>query len=115
MSFKTKKTFIERKTESFNIMNRYPDRIPIICEKNAKCKNAHEIDKIKYLVPNDLTVGHFMYVIRKRIKLNPDQGIFLFINNSIPSTTILLSFLYSIYKEDDGFLYITYSTENTFG
>jgi GABA(A) receptor-associated protein len=115
MSFKTKKTFIERKTESFNIMNKYPDRIPIICEKNTKHKNTPEIDKIKYLVPNDLTVGHFMYVIRKRIKLNSDQGIFLFINNTIPSTTNLLSILYSIYKEDDGFLYITYSTENTFG
>jgi GABA(A) receptor-associated protein len=27
------------------------------------------IDKKKYLVPADLTVGQFVYVIRKRIKL----------------------------------------------
>jgi GABA(A) receptor-associated protein len=30
-------------------------------------------DKKKYLVPQDLTVQHFQYVIRKRIKLSPDQ------------------------------------------
>lgn len=45
-----------------------------------------DIDKKKYLVPSDLTVGQFVYVIRKRIKLSPEKGIFIFINNVLPAT-----------------------------
>jgi GABA(A) receptor-associated protein len=40
------------------------------------------IDKKKYLVPADLTVGQFVYVIRKRIKLSPEKAIFIFVDES---------------------------------
>jgi len=38
----------------------------------------------RYLVPSDLTIGQFIYVIRKRIKLSPQQAIFVFVNNVLP-------------------------------
>ena len=38
----------------------------------------------RYLVPADLSVAQFMSVIRKRMKLTPEQAIFFFIQNSIP-------------------------------
>ena len=56
-----------------------------------------------------------MYVIRKRIKLSSEQAIFLFVNGTIPSTSVVLYNLYDTCKDEDGFLYITYSGENTFG
>lgn len=37
-------------------------------------------------MPADLTVGQFVYVIRKRIKLPPEQAIFIFINDRLPQT-----------------------------
>ena len=40
----------------------------------------------RYLVPADLTVGQFIYVIRKRIKLPPERAIFIFVDNVIPPT-----------------------------
>jgi GABA(A) receptor-associated protein len=86
----------------------------VICEK-ADRSSIPDIDKKKYLVPADLTVGQFMYVIRKRIKLPPEQAIFLFVNNVSPSNASLLSAVYDEFKDEDGFLYITYSGENTFG
>ena len=67
-NFKKSKTENERLTESSKIIERYPDRIPIIVEKDKKSK-IKDIDKNKFLVPNDMTLGQFMYVIRKRIKL----------------------------------------------
>ncbi|KAE8956555.1 hypothetical protein PR001_g31694, partial [Phytophthora rubi] len=45
-----------------------------------------DIDKKKFLVPADLTVGQFVYVIRKRIKLSPEKAIFIFVNNVLPPT-----------------------------
>jgi GABA(A) receptor-associated protein len=115
MSYKSKVSFIERKMEVTNILQKYPDRIPIICEKNKKSKSTPEIDKNKYLVPNDLIIGQFMYVIRRRLNIGHEQAIYLFINGYIPSTSCYISDIYENYKEQDGYLYITYSCENTFG
>ncbi|KAI7985216.1 Autophagy-related protein 8e [Camellia lanceoleosa] len=43
----------------------------------------------KYLVPADLTVGQFVYVIRKRIKLSAEKAIFIFVDNVLPPTVEL--------------------------
>lgn len=40
----------------------------------------------RYLVPADLTVGQFVYVVRKRIKLSAEKAIFIFVKNSLPPT-----------------------------
>lgn len=99
----------------------------MICERAVK-SNLEDIDKKKYLVPADLTVGQFVYVIRKvsilfhlfncfpqRIKLPAEQAIFLFVNGNIPSNASLMSVIFDQHADPDGFLYITYSGESTFG
>ena len=114
MSYKKEHDFETRKQESLKIRTKYPDRVPIIVERDMK-SDIIEIDKKKYLVPNDLTMGQFQYVIRKRIKLEPTKALFVFINNTLPPTSSLVSQLYQEKSDDDGFLYINYSSENTFG
>lgn len=79
----------------------------MICEKVEKSDIA-TIDKKKYLVPADLTVGQFVYVIRKRIKLSPEKAIFIFVDEVLPPTAALMSSIYEEHKDEDGFLYITY-------
>jgi GABA(A) receptor-associated protein len=110
-------TFFERNNESSRIMKRYPDRIPVICEKNIRDFNCPDIDKHKYLVPCDLTVGQFIYVIRKRIRLPASSALFLFVgnDNTLLSPNTLISQAYHNFRNIDGFLYITYSKENVFG
>jgi GABA(A) receptor-associated protein len=56
------------------------------------------IDKKKYLVPADLTVGQFVYVIRKRIKLSPEKAIFIFVDEVLPPTAALMSSIYEEHK-----------------
>ena len=104
----------KRKSEAERIRAKYPDRVPVICEK-ADRSDIPDIDKKKYLVPADLTVGQFHYVIRKRIKLAPEKALFLFCSNSIPPNAALMSTTYEENKDEDGFLYIQYSGESTFG
>lgn len=117
--FKEKYSFYERYAESKKVIEKYPDKIPIICEKSTNNKNnksTPNIDKNKFLVPDDLLVSQFMFVIRKRLKLPDTSGIFLFINSShIPKSSSLIRDLYREFKNEDGFLYITYSNENVFG
>ena len=86
-------------------------RFKVICEKVEKSDIA-TIDKKKYLVPSDLTVGQFVYVIRKRIKLSPEKAIFIFVDEVLPPTAALMSSIYEEHKDEDGFLYITYVALN---
>jgi Autophagy protein Atg8 ubiquitin like len=37
-------------------------------------------------VPSDLTLGQFVYVIRKRINLSAEKAIFMFVDNVLPPT-----------------------------
>lgn len=107
----------ERKNESARVMAKHPDRIPIICQRMVKSgkSNLPYIDKIKYLVPKDLTLGQFIYVIRKRMKLDSTYALFLFVNGRIPPTSAMVGSIYAENKDEDGFLYVSYSSENTFG
>ena len=65
--FKFQYSYEQRKKEATTIKTKYPDRIPVIVEKEPY-SDIVEIDKHKFLVPNHLTVGQFVYVIRKRMK-----------------------------------------------
>eukprot|EP00999_Lentomonas_sp_LEN2_P003136 NODE_986_length_1074_cov_72.398099_g942_i0.p1 GENE.NODE_986_length_1074_cov_72.398099_g942_i0~~NODE_986_length_1074_cov_72.398099_g942_i0.p1 ORF type:complete len:123 (-),score=27.29 NODE_986_length_1074_cov_72.398099_g942_i0:604-972(-) len=112
--FKEENTLEKRKAEAARIRQKYPDRIPVVCEK-AEGSSIPDIDKNKYLVPSELNVGQFVYVVRKRIKLAPEKSVFLFVNNALPPTAAIMSQLYESHKDEDGFLYIKYSGENTFG
>lgn len=114
-SFKERFPFKTRLDEALRIMKKYPDRIPIIVERSRSDTTTELINKNKYLAPSSLTVGQFVYVIRKRLVLPPEKAIFLFINNILPPTASLLGTIYDELKDKDHFLYITYSGENTFG
>ncbi|GMM31298.1 ubiquitin-like protein [Martiniozyma asiatica (nom. inval.)] len=112
--FKEDHSFEKRKAESLRIRSKFADRIPVICER-VEDSDIPEIDKRKYLVPSDLTVGQFVYVIRRRIHLPSEKAIFIFVNDILPPTAALMSSIYTQYKDEDGFLYVLYSGENTFG
>jgi GABA(A) receptor-associated protein len=112
--FRNEYRFEDRINESINIMLKYPDRIPVICEKGIGRDNPN-IDKNKYLVPMDLTVGNFIVVIRKKIKLQDYEALFLMVNNTIPPSASNFKELYHKYKDTDGYLYMTYTKENVFG
>ena len=104
----------DRIKESQKITLKYPSRVPIIVEKSCKC-DLQDIDKKKYLVPKDMTMGQFVFVIRKRIKLDTSQALFVMVNNSLEGSNKLLGEVYDDKANKDGFLYITYTSENTFG
>mmetsp|Transcript_64336 Transcript_64336/g.140035 ORF Transcript_64336/g.140035 Transcript_64336/m.140035 type:complete len:127 (+) Transcript_64336:88-468(+) len=112
--------FEKRSAEARRILAKYPDRIPVICEKALR-SDLPDIDKKKFLVPGTMLCGEFKYIIHKHINqsassaIAADQTIYLFVGATSPKTGALMSEVYAQYKADDGFLYITYSAENTLG
>lgn len=117
--YKAVNSLQDRQTECVRIKSKYPDRIPILVFKDIRATNLNiaDIDKHKFLVPGDLSFGQFSYVIRKRIKLKPEISLFVFTATGfLPTTSTIISEIYNTHKDkEDGFLYIVYSGENTFG
>ena len=113
--FRSSHSLNERSKVSNAIKEKHPERIPIIVEPSLG-NDVPLIERSKFLVPKDITFGAFIFEIRKHIKgLKPDQAIFVFINNTLPSAATQISQLYNIHSDPDGFMYITYCIENTFG
>lgn len=96
------------------IRRKYPDRVPVFINKDQSC-TLPMITKTKFLTPQDISVAQFVYVIRRWIKLKPEEAIFLYIDNTIPSSNLTMGELYHKYKNAEGALNMTYSSENTFG
>ncbi|CAM9284746.1 unnamed protein product [Discosporangium mesarthrocarpum] len=139
-TFKEEHPFEERKKEAGRIRVKYPGRIPVslpqlsktiifnrlskslrsyvpkvICERTSR-NDIAQVDKRKFLVPSDLSMGQFVFVIRKRIAMSPENGLYLFVNgDTMVQTSALLSEVYEANRDEDGFLYVNYGGENTFG
>jgi GABA(A) receptor-associated protein len=113
--YKQNTTFQDRRNEVDRIFKKYPDRIPCFIYKNPK-STLQSVEKNKFLIPNDITIPQLHCVIRKRIKLDPKEGLFILINEeTCMNSTRTLEYIYDEYKDQDGFLYICYSSENVFG
>ena len=113
--YKKNNSLEKRCKESENILKKYPNRIPVIVERSEKCKEINDIDKNKFLVPNDLTMNQFIYVVRKRLKLSSEKALFVFINDKLMPNSRTLYEISQEEKEEDDFLYMNYASENTFG
>mgnify|MGYP001163608899 CR=1 FL=1 len=109
-----KKDIRFRILETTKIREKYPERIPVIVKKAAG-STLKDINKNKYLVPNDMTLSQFIFIIRQRIKIEPDKALFVFINNVLPPLSSTMMSIYHDMKNEDGFLYIYYNSESTFG
>lgn len=111
-TFKNNFTYDARKKESDKLRKKYPDKYPIVCDAD---KTVPKLDKNKYLVSGDITIGQFLYVVRKRIELTPEFALYFYINGRLLPPSQLVSQVYNEMHEDDGFLYIQIFGESTFG
>ena len=110
--FKDKYTLEERMKQSSTILNKYKDSIPVYIDFTNMNKT---VEKSKFVIPNGFTVGQLLTAIRMKMNLNAACALFIFINNRLVPVTTVVSTIYELNKDEDGFLYVCCSEENTFG
>ena len=100
----------------------YPDKVPVVIKKDKSSKKLTDIGTIKYLVQDHITVGQFIYILRKRIELQQEEALYLYANINNSKSQYVLSAndemitIYNNYKnEKDCILYLVYAGENVFG
>lgn len=109
------KVCLEERVKQFQkVMETHPNKIPVILEK-APTAEVPDVDRNKYLLPREFTVANFLDVIRKRTNLGKEQAIFIYVNGTVPASNAMFGSIYEQHKDADGFLYVVYTGESSFG
>lgn len=123
--FEVRQKIAMKKRQDMEKMNK--TCIPVLVYPHDKSKIPDFPQaKNNFLCTPDLTMGQLMTTIRKRLNTNIEStmAIFIFIRKIgkngkdtwvIPSNSDMLQKYDNDNYVDDGFIYITYSGENTFG
>jgi microtubule-associated protein 1 light chain len=105
-----------RKEEVAAIRAKFPTKVPIIVEKYKKERNLPHIDKVKFLVPQDLTLSQLSTILRNRLQISSTESFFLFVSGKcLPSLSTSVAELYRDHSDEDGFLYVSYASQEAFG
>ena len=89
--------------------------MPVLQVIIEKLPGAHvnSLDKRKFLIPSDISISQLVWIIRKRVHLESEKALFLFVGKTIPSsrfsTLALLNdafcCLFSMYSFESYMLY----------
>ena len=102
--------------EALRVKTKYPNFCPIYCESRDI-----QLEKSKYLIHKEMSFCQFIYILRKRIKLNAESGLFFLIKSPtegdiLPRTSEMIGTLYEKHKDPlTECLCITLTKESTFG
>ncbi|XP_069465120.1 microtubule-associated proteins 1A/1B light chain 3C [Ambystoma mexicanum] len=114
--FKRRKSLATRKEEVAGIHRKFPSKVPVVVERYQREKYLPVLDKTKFLVPEDLTMTKFVTIIRCRMALTATHAFYLMVNNkSLTTMSLTMSEVYRDHKDEDGFLYMTYASQEMFG
>lgn len=113
----TKISLEKRKQISNNLLTKHRDYVPIIA-LNSDPKSTPFLNKFKFIGKKEHTFGKFLLEAKSSSYiLDSNRALFFFCGDAgkIIRDNELLGDLYNKYRDPDGFLYINYMAENTFG
>lgn len=116
LPFKERKCLATRKREVVGMRSKFPSKLPVIVERYRKETFLPLLDKTKFLVPKDMSVGQFMAILRNRMPLGHAHAFyFLLDGRTLPTVSMSMAEVYMAHRDEDGFLYLTYASQEVFG
>lgn len=91
--------------------------MPLIVEKDHRCATLDDLENPKFLMPKTFQIAEVQAIIRRKLSLSKEKGLFLLVNNGkeIVRSNDSLETVFDKHKDTDGFLYILYTEEEIYG
>lgn len=106
----------ERKEKLDKLLNRNPNKIPIIFEKHKDSKLKVENGDAKFISTKNIKLAEFTKQLRDMWKLKEDTSLFFSCGSkAVLKPDISIGDLHEQNKDEDGYLYIQYREVETFG
>uniref|UniRef100_H3AGS4 Microtubule associated protein 1 light chain 3 gamma n=1 Tax=Latimeria chalumnae TaxID=7897 RepID=H3AGS4_LATCH len=116
--FKQRKSLATRMAEVARIRAQFPTKIPVIVERYQGERYLPLLDKVKFLLkkPKQNTMFLFFNETVNRLSLSATQALYLLVNRrTLTSMTLTMTEVYQENMDEDGFLYMTYASQEMFG
>lgn len=104
-----------RKEESRKIKEQWPEKVPLILEKD-RTNEIEDLGPTKFLCPKNYSISRLLQNLRQKLHMRQELVIFLLANEeTLLSNDMLLGEAYEKYGDEDGFLYLLYTSDPGMG
>lgn len=104
-----------RKEENRKIKEKWPEKVPLILERDSN-SGIEELGLTKFLCPKNYSVSRFLQNLRQKLHMNQEFVIFLMANGeTLLSNDVLMGEAYEKHGDEDGFLYLLYTSDQGMG
>jgi GABA(A) receptor-associated protein len=105
-----------RRSEATKLLAQHPNKVPTIVEPSKSKDNVYFMPSNKFIVRKDCSFQELSHIIRSKLKLRPEASLCIVVGaEMIPSPEQSIGQLYELKGEADGFLYISYSSQQSYG
>lgn len=109
----------ERKKIHENFKKKCKDLIYCVVERDERISSSELgfLDSKIISIPYNSRFSSIYNAIRRKLRLEESKAIFVILtkNNVLPQISKTMDEIYNDNKDEDGFIYITYTLENVFG
>ena len=114
LPFRERLTLPQRISERARLRLMYPMRIPVIVERRER--TTPRSNKEKFLLHEGALGGELMAEVRRRTEVDAKSALFFSCGGQMVTGTTEMRYLYDVHRDpSDGFLYVQYGVESTFG
>ncbi len=96
------------------ILKKYPNRIAVIIEPTINFKKNHNLQKTKYIINGNNTVGMFLFHLKQFNNLKTYKAFYLFNHNTLLCPSLTFNQLKQQYYNEK-ILFLTIDCEEVFG
>ena len=112
-TFKRQHPFEARRMLSVKMKAVYPRHVPLIVERRSR--QDPPLPKSRFLVAGEKRMGEILAQVKGEMTLRPTEALFFLVGEEMIRPGESAARLYERWGDDDGFLYLVYSREESFG
>lgn len=112
--YKEHHTFEQRQLHARTLRSQHQDSVPVLLEQLPDSP-LPSFGSLRFLVKKEMSVAHFIWFVRLKIRVQPEMALFFFVGKALPQNTATMGQIDEQHRDEDGFLYVACSCENTFG